>query len=202
MNAAPQALDLGSLASFAFYILLAGAIVAVIVYAGRFFGGLGKLEGDVSNVEADFERQLREAATKGGLSGEQPLPAPPANPQPAAVVTSITTPPSTEANTPEEFAKRLQALRIVEHVEGRIPMPMPPDGLIYRLRSGGLAAILPRLESAEFMNFQSRKYDKVFVLSGAGEILVVERFQQRLPELLDLNEDGGGAKGLPPSPFR
>lgn len=87
--------------------------------------------------------------------------------------------------TMEELVSRLVKLGVVTGLEGRLPMPIPPDGLIYRLRSGGLALLLARLESEAFLAHQSRRYDHIFALSSAGEVLVITRVQQALVDLLD-----------------
>ncbi len=86
----------------------------------------------------------------------------------------------------EELVRRLQTLTIIGDLEGRISMPVPPDGLIYRLRkSDGIAAILPRLESEAIMAHHARRFDMVFALTVSGEVIVLSRLQNRLSELME-----------------
>ncbi len=107
---------------------------------------------------------------------------PPERTAPAAATSGVDRPP---ANV-EELVRRLQALTIIGDLEGRIPMPIPPDGVIHRLRkSNGIAAILPRLESEAIMAHHARRFDMVFALTSSGEVVVLSRLQNRLSDLME-----------------
>ncbi|HMX63752.1 MAG TPA: hypothetical protein PKD58_11860, partial [Candidatus Sumerlaeota bacterium] len=91
------------------------------------------------------------------------------------------------AGGPEKIATQLQNLGVVLELQGRIPLAVPPEGLIYRLKKGGSCAILPRMESPDAMEHFCRRFDLVFFPSPAGELLVLERFQSRLPSMINLS---------------
>jgi hypothetical protein len=91
----------------------------------------------------------------------------------------------------EELARRLQQLTVLGDREGVVRMPIPPDAPIYRLRRGGVAVILPRLESQAFVEHCCRRFDLVVVADGGGgEALAVSRLQGRLAELMEMPVDG------------
>lgn len=107
-----------------------------------------------------------------------PAPAPDPDPVPAPVVDA---PP---ANV-EELAARLQRLGILEAREGQVPLSAGDAAPIYRMRQGGLALLLPQLESEAALVRFAQRFDLVFSLTASGQVLAVERFQGRIQPLLD-----------------
>jgi len=84
-------------------------------------------------------------------------------------------------------AKRLQTLQLITSLEGKVPLALPPDGEIYGLKAVGSCLLLPRLEGEALMSHFARRFDLVLYLDGQGELIVLERFQHRLPSLLNPN---------------
>lgn len=91
-----------------------------------------------------------------------------------------------EAEALQRLAERLTQLGIVESFEGRVPLAIPPTGLIYRLKRGGSCALLPRMEHPDTMEHMARRFDMVFVLQGAENVLVVERLASRAKDFLQM----------------
>lgn len=164
--------------------------VAVLVYiAYRFVVGMRSME-EVDERETEFERellsQLPAAAPAPPLSApEPPRPAPPA----PVAGPGADQGPAGEGTGVEDLARRLFALRVITDRQGTVPLSVPPCGLIYGLVRGGSCVLLPRQESDAVMEHMARRFDLVFYLSAKGEVLVLERFQTRLPALTsDLRE--------------
>lgn len=196
-------------------VLVLGLFAALLYFILRAYRGIGDLDKETAEAEASFEQEaLEELEAVGGVAppatppvpvppqdfsaagASPPVPAPPPPPAPpteprAPAAAAAAAGPSDKPEDVEELAKRLYKLRIVTDLEGRIPMPMPPDGLIYRMRSGQTCGILPRLENEATMLHQCRRFDMVFTLAPGGEVLVVQRLQTRLPELIDSPTDYG-----------
>lgn len=106
-----------------------------------------------------------------------------APPPPLSVQAGVDAPPATV----DELARRLQTLGVLGEVEGRVALPIPPDGLVCRLRrTRGTALLLPRLESEAVMTNFAKRFDMVFALSATGEPLVFSRLQARLSEMLEM----------------
>ncbi len=171
-----------------------GLLTLVVYVLYRFFSGFDELGSMVDEEEKLFEQEAVEelmmaappAVGEGGQDKrETPEPHAPADPEGTA------TPAEGASEDVEELAQRLYKLRIVTEMEGRIPLPLKPDGLIYRMRSGKTCGILPRLESEAQMQHFCKRFETVFTLGPSGEVLVVERLQTRLPELIDSPTDYG-----------
>ena len=97
-----------------------------------------------------------------------------------------------ESEALQRLADRLSQLGIVEAFEGRIPLAMPPTGLIYRLKRGGSCAVLPRMEHPDVMEHLARRFDMLFVLQSGENVLVVERLATRAKDFLQM---GPGSHG-------
>lgn len=159
---------------------------------------------------AALERAAEEAFEREALSEfRPPAPAPPdAPPEPASAAPSGPAPapaaPAPAASTPvpaadggdplAAFVQRLQGLGVAAYQEGSVPLAIPPAAPIVRLRTGGLAVVLPRMESDAVVEHMARRFDLVFVLAPGGKALVVERFDTRGPQLADRP----AAPSLPP----
>jgi hypothetical protein len=177
-------------------VVILGALVILLLAGVYRISAKGReIEVQSAQQERDFEAQLiaeLEAAkvvpngpiepplVAAPLSARGSSPAPPPAPSVAPPAQAVTGPVG-----PEEVARRLYGLRILTEREGRIPLMLPPDGLIYRMKRGGVAAILPRMESPEAMGHLAKRFDLVFAELPDGEVLVVERLQARLPTLMD-----------------
>ena len=85
----------------------------------------------------------------------------------------------------EDLANRLLRLNIMKDKEGSLPLSIQPHGLMGRLRAGGICALLPRTVGEEEMIHLTKRFDIVFVIGRNGEVLIMERFQTRLPQLLE-----------------
>lgn len=172
--------------------------------AQRAVGGGGVFD---SIEEASFERELIKTvlpAPPGAAPPESaPAPvqasagaAPPAAPfrfAPPAAVPPLT-PASPSASMPAEVAavvgvaagagadlgRRMQALGVFDVIEGSVPLPVPPDGVIWRLKAGGSALVLPRLEAESTMAHFARRFDFVIAPVAGGETLVVRRLEGQL----------------------
>jgi hypothetical protein len=86
---------------------------------------------------------------------------------------------------PADVAQRLIRLGLLRDFEGRLSLDGEPDGLIYRMKSGRVAVILPRLEAAAVLAQQARRFDVLFVALDNGGLLVVEDFQKRMGSLMN-----------------
>jgi hypothetical protein len=188
---AATASDVGSqftlLANIAFGIIAVTVLVIFVVWIVRTSGRTAQLRREAEEQERAFAEaaiaQVQLEAKNPGFPIISPAGDPaPTPPSPPPVKDE---PGSAGPSGPEALAKRLVKLRILTDFEGRIPFPLPPDGLIYRLRRGGSAAILPRLESAGIMEHLTRRFDLAFCETDKGEVLICERLQHRLPELID-----------------
>ncbi|MBI1289932.1 hypothetical protein GC173_01635 [bacterium] len=180
-------------------IVLVALILVFLVLVFRLANRNRDLKVSADQKEREFEEQMRaelvgvtpprEAVSVPQPRREQPPPLP-SHFDPPVAPTAPQPGPSPAAGSgvpvgPEEVARRLYALRILTEKEGKIPLPIPPDGLIYRMKKGGIAAILPRLESPEVMSHLTKRFDMVFAELPNGEVLVLERLQGRLPTLMD-----------------
>ncbi|MBX3729225.1 MAG: hypothetical protein KF858_08570 [Candidatus Sumerlaeia bacterium] len=182
-------------------LMLALFAVGIFFLVRRFQSGYGAQEMGYQEEELRFEREVLEQATRGSMAGTPATPpAEPAVPRVAAPpwapppVPTAPKPPETgpaPAASVEELARRLQQLTVLGDREGALRMPIPPDAPIYRLRRGGVAVILPRLESQAFVEHCCRRFDLVLVADGGGgEALAVSRLQGRLAELMEMPVDG------------
>lgn len=169
-------------------ILLVVAIVALGIFARHQHRGLVDLEKEAGEAEEAFALSMEEMArlrvTAGAaVEAGQPSPEKPVAEEGLAASAAVA---GEEPSVgPEGVARRLQALQICTDFEGRLPLSLPPDGLIYGLRRGGLCAILPRQESSDVMHHYCRRFDLVFVELQDGDVLIYERLQNRIPELVE-----------------
>ncbi|MDK2971900.1 MAG: hypothetical protein PWP23_1655 [Candidatus Sumerlaeota bacterium] len=85
----------------------------------------------------------------------------------------------------DDLVRRLQQLAVLGNREGQMKMPIPPDAPIHRLRKGGVAVILPRVESQALLVHCAKRFDVVFAMTDSEEVLVFERLQGRLNDLMD-----------------
>ncbi|HMZ51640.1 MAG TPA: hypothetical protein PK988_05195 [Candidatus Sumerlaeota bacterium] len=174
------------------WIILMVGLVAVLCYIGwKLLMGMGRIAGDASEEERRFEEEQLQAALLSGpmLQKARPVVEATEAEVPATPPSPMPDPPSglSIAGGPEKIATQLQNLGVVLELQGRIPLAVPPEGLIYRLKKGGSCAILPRMESPDAMEHFCRRFDLVFFPSPAGELLVLERFQSRLPSMINLS---------------
>ena len=167
-------------------------LLAVLCYISwKLLMGMDRIAGDASEEERRFEQDQLQAALRGGpmLQEARPVVEAAEVEVPAAPPSPMPDPPSglSVAGGPEKIAAQLQGLGVVLELQGRIPLAVPPEGLIYRLKKGGSCAILPRAESPDAMEHFCRRFDAVFFPSPAGELLILERFQSRLPSMINLS---------------
>ncbi|MBI5155186.1 hypothetical protein HZA57_08110 [Candidatus Poribacteria bacterium] len=198
-------------------ILIFGGFLGAGIAAAAYFyfrarQGITVQQAEAQEAESRFEKEMLRNLGAGttdarGFEGAAPLAASeappavlPAFPPPVAAPVPAPAPPEplpaqspgpfrvdAPPRTVEELARRLTALNILADLEGRIPMPIPPDGLIYRLRrDAGLAVLLPRMESDAFMAHQAKRFDMVFVLTSTEEVLVLTRLQNQVVKLLEM----------------
>lgn len=152
-----------------------GLLAFLVRKAMDHFGGIDSTE---SEREREFESQLL-SQVRG-----TPAPPPPGMVPPPLPANPITPAPASDGSL-EELARRLQSLNVLSHSEGRIPMPIPPDGLIYRMRSGGLCALLPRLDGEDVLLHHARRFQMLVIQTRTNDPIIIERMQDRLPRLLD-----------------
>lgn len=171
-------------------LMTAAFITGVILAAQR----RRKLLDEAADQERAFETEIRSQLEAVPFMAAAPQPSAPQPPPLPASASPVPPPPPAlpagPAQTgvavgPEEVARRLFALRLITDREGSIPLPIPPNGLIYRLKKGGSVAILPRMESQEVMAHLTQRFEMVIAELPNGELLVLERLQQRLPSLMD-----------------
>lgn len=79
-----------------------------------------------------------------------------------------------------DLGRRLQALGVFDSIEGTVPLPVPPDGVIWRLKRGGTALVLPRAESDATMAHFAQRFDYVIAPAAGGEALVVRRLENQI----------------------
>jgi len=117
--------------------------------------------------------------------------------QPAAapappVVPSMPTVPSAPAGESKEsdslavFISKLRQLGIFQEQEGTLALPPPsPSAAIWRMRSGGLALVLDRMESEVFLAHQAQRFRLILIRNANGKPLVVRRFEDFLTEQIE-----------------
>ncbi len=200
-------LEEGSFTYSDFGAWAAGAVIlAVFVFlAFKLFRGVDTITGKAELQEVDFAQQLEELT---GLTG-RPVDLAAANrasessPQSPRLTRASNTDPwsggplmatsfdaatmaeGSTAESLEELARKLTALRVIGDLEGWVPLPVPPEAPIYKLRAGGSCVLLPRLESPDTMEFFSRRFKIVFAMCPKGEVVVLERFQDRVGEMME-----------------
>ncbi len=118
-----------------------------------------------------------------------PALAPPVAVAPAPVTAATSGSVDARFNNPpsdlDDLASRLVKLTVLADLEGQVPLSHPPNGRIYKLRTGGHALLLPRLETTEFLAHQTRRFDLILALTHTGEVLTISRLQTQLPQLMD-----------------
>ncbi|MCC5876331.1 MAG: hypothetical protein JJU11_08960 [Candidatus Sumerlaeia bacterium] len=134
-------------------------------------------------IAPDLPTQHKSPIIQGRPEPSQHPPPPPAVPSPREPAPTASQ--GSKLVRPSEIATRLQALKIVNSREGKVSLPIPPDGEIYGLIRGGSCLVLPRQESEALMHYFVRRFDLVIFPGPDGDLVVVERFQNRLPSLLD-----------------
>jgi len=204
--------DFLALGVFGALVLMVVAVAAY--YIRRAQQQLREQEEQWMSAEMAFEQQALEAVqARSGPPAPPPLPARPEPPEglpsmpgswpsAAPALPRLDTPPdaASQPAAPEDYgprrfdappanldelAKRLKTLGILADQEGKIPMPIPPDAPIFRLKKGGIVVLLPRIESEAFMAHQCKRFDMVIAMTATGEVLVLSRLQNRISELLD-----------------
>lgn len=183
-----------SLVDMGFIFVLVIVLICLGYLAWRFLSGIREIEGMEQEAELGFEVEMLTS-----ISGTHPVhqeesftPQPESRQQPnhsSAVMPSLA-PQEGQADGVDvvrSIARKLQGLQVIESLEGRVSLPLPPDGEIYRLRAGGTCLLLPRQESEAMMHHFSRRFDLVIFPASGGDLVVLERFQNRLPSLLDKN---------------
>lgn len=199
------ALGLVDAAFIALVIIILGCLGWL---AFRAFRGVSELESMDQEAEKGFEEHLLQELKIAGEAkspaldkpadalevAPEPSLAPP--PRPMSGESSLPPPPPSKSArqdpvlvSPSSIATRLQGLNIVKSREGKVPLPIPPDGEIFDLVRGGSCLILPRQESEALMYHFTRRFDLVIFPGPDGDLVVVERFQNRLPSLLDLDQN-------------
>lgn len=202
----------GTLADIGGFALLALLIIVVIAVVVKLQKGVEAMQGQAAEAEARFAEELAKIAKAKREEKEQrssrpstpeetntepapePAVAPPASALPISSASAVLRNPMArqKVESLQDLANNLYGLRIITDLEGRVTLPLPPEGLIYRLRRGGACLLLPRLENAETMEHFCKRFELVFILSASGEVLVMERKQSRI---VDLTERSG--TGLP-----
>ena len=177
--------------------LIVLAMLGILVFiVKKIIENSQQIENEAATAERMFERREAKAVLLASPAPANPLPPNPAPPQatpppltpvqPSHEPVAASAPPQPGLNPLEAAARRLQALGVILHLEGRVPMPIPPDGLIYRLKTGGLCAILPRVEGEATMLHLSRRFDMLVIVTSDGELLTCERFQNRVKDLVGI----------------
>ncbi|MCC6545539.1 hypothetical protein IT570_00100 [Candidatus Sumerlaeota bacterium] len=178
-----MASDLASGVEVLIWVVFGVVLLAGLCFVGwKLFAGLDKL----NSAGSDEERRFELEQLQGSLGTPMIARVADSVPQPPAEVPVSAVPDSPVLNAsggPDKIAMQLASLGVVTMLQGRIPLAVPPDGLIYELKKGGNCAILPRAESTETMEHFCRRFDVVFFPSPSGELLIIERFQSRLPSL-------------------
>jgi hypothetical protein len=171
----------------------------------KYFAGVGELS-DAQNreeekfVESAIAEAQREKIEARNWGAEVPPPAeipslPPTNqappPPPPSPITHPSSPithhpaPITHHPSLDSAIHRLRALRIIEDREGELPLSVPPNGVLYRMRRGGTMAILPRVESEASLEHFVKRFDMVVCIAAGGTLVVMERLDSRAVELVD-----------------
>ena len=169
-------------------IVAGGFVVAALVLAvwvvKKLRDGRAALEEEGREAEGQFARQQEELlAGKAPRSTSLPALASPVQPPAPFPFAPPATPTADPGARLLDTASRLVGLGVLAHSEGRVALGIPPDGLVYRLKRGGLCAIIPRLESEAVMLHLARRYDLLVILTADGELLTLDRFQTRLKDI-------------------
>jgi hypothetical protein len=178
-------------------------ILAIFVLIGYFLlrhfrEKYGEQVEGISEEEREFEQKvltqytafppaMAPSATAAPSPGIPPPPDVPAE-APAAPAWPAAGAGGAQAGAPQgidDLVRRLQQLAVLGDREGQMKMPIPPDAPIFRLRKGGVAVVLPRVESQALLVHCAKRFDVVFAMTDSEEVLVFERLQGRLNDLMD-----------------
>ncbi len=185
------------LANTILIVLVVGSVLVLVLLARKFIEGWGELSGRSAIEESRFESEMLSSAIAAAEAAEgkagqvegtpEGPPAGPAGGQSAAAAVPAASSATGPADTDfDAFRQRLEQLRVVSHLEGRVPLTVPPDGIICKMTRGGSCLLLPRLESPDVMDHFLRRFGTVIYRGGGGEPVVVERVQDRLKDLSGL----------------
>ncbi len=178
-------------------LIVIGIIAVVVIYLLRrhFFEGAA---GDDSGAPPLDERRF-ESETMGSMLAARPGSGDPGA-VPASTSTPATAPPPSPVRAPgpnpgppaeedpgeqqlQDFRRRLEQLRVIGHLEGRVPLAVPPNGMVCRMTRGGSCLLLPRLESPETMDYFLRRFGTVIYPGKEGDPVLMERVNDRLGDL-------------------
>lgn len=101
---------------------------------------------------------------------------------PSSAAPALASPPGDPLDA---LVRKLRSLRVIVDKQGDLPLSVPPHGAIYSLRRGGTAAVLPRFESEAVLAHYAKRFDLVVCPAQDGSVLVMERLEQRLVDLVD-----------------
>jgi len=173
--------------------------VGFVVAIRKYLAGVSELS-DAQDVEesrfadeaiAEAHRSKIEAAEWRGDAPPTEIPPPPVPPtraaaeEPSIAPPMPTSPPLPNQSPLDAAVHRLRALRIIEDREGELPLGIPPNGVLYRMRRGGTMAILPRVESEASLEHFVKRFDMVVCIAAGGTLIVMERLDSRAVELVD-----------------
>lgn len=196
---APAAGSLAVLADGLTILLAVGALFVVGWLLWKFLHGWREIAGSSEAEESRFEAELLSSAYLSDGPAVPPSAPPPGteeagNPESPVAETPTAAPAGSgpgaagagEADGLEAFRQRLEQLRVLGPVEGKVALALPPEGLVCRLTRGGSCLVLPRLESAEAMDHFLRRFGTVIYPGRGGDPVVVERVSDRLKDLSGL----------------
>ncbi len=182
------------------YVTIAVVLVALAAIVWQLWQTASELGNDSSEAESAFEREIMSqtvgdegTAGPGGIAGGRPHTR--GVPVRAAAVSqeplgSETGPRHGDAapaaaGRVDEVVRQLEGLGVTTGLQGRVSLSGNGEGEIHGLRRGGVCVVLPRLETAEALAHFTRRFDLVFCAGADGEVLVVERLQNRVPQLVE-----------------
>lgn len=185
-----------------FWVALAAAIMFAIYHFSKHAGKVTSLaarQGDEEERFAELEVQAALSQTREATDWTRPAapmgelpPEVARGPQvdPQVAPTERAAPPPAPAPAPgddpfEALVRKLRALRVIVDKQGDLPLSLPPNGALYSMRRGGTAAVLPRFESEAVLSHYARRYDLVVCPAQDGSVIVMERLEQRLVDLID-----------------
>lgn len=168
------------------------SLIGLAVVGWFAFKNIVQIEGltsEADEAERQFEKELlgREPSAPSPTSS---VTAAPAAPGAALARQDRQMSGSGEPDAMERLIETLRHLQMITAVEGPVRLGAPPEGKACRLKSGGLCAVLPRLESEAVMAHLARQYDVIFVAREEGDGLVLERLQGWLSRHVELPGEG------------
>lgn len=167
------------------------AVFAAVLVGGGYFVWRRAQELEALNETQQREEQQFEFRVLAEMTALPPATNPDALPaaEPIASPQAALSPPPAEAVAPtgtvNDIVERLRAWKLLESIDGRVPLPMPPDGVIVRFTGRlGTGVILPRLEGEATLAHFAKRFDIVICATPHGEPLVLSRLQERFRENL------------------